>query len=112
MKTEQITHTPGPWDIEEGPSGMPYISGGDDADYDRTGICDLIEDQASIREVFANARLIAAAPELLASLRELLALNGSWERGNAYISAGFVESYEQIASNARAAIAKAEGGAA
>jgi hypothetical protein len=51
----------------------------------------------------ANARLIAAAPDLLAALRAMVALDEC--------EAHFEEAYERILPEARAAIAKATGAA-
>lgn len=74
-------HTPGPWAIDDwcwidAPSGMNVatISAGLDAE-----------------ETVANAKLIAAAPDLLAALKDMLGSTGS----------------EQACAAAHAAIAKA-----
>jgi hypothetical protein len=59
----------------------------------------------------ANGRLIAAAPELLEALQDMLAVHGvRWEhaRGDSSIPTSWVE----LSEKARAAIAKATGGAA
>lgn len=50
-----------------------------------------------VADVVANAHLIAAAPDLLAALRQMLALfdSGAWSHANV--------------ADARAAVAKAEG---
>ena len=85
MKTESKTqkHTPGPWTITDemmGPKGdydaaimardgMTYIGGivGDD----RHGSADQWDSAVPVAEAQANARLIAAAPDLLSLLREV-----------------------------------------
>lgn len=56
-------HTPGPWS-EFGP-GNPQVYGGDPVR--RIAVLDR-QTGASMDECYANARLIAAAPELLAAL--------------------------------------------
>jgi len=70
---EKVTHTPGPWtakpfavmDAEKTQGIGIYV--GDDC------LCDLVYAQGwSEKQVQANARLIAAAPELLAALKLLL----------------------------------------
>jgi|SRR6185437_9026901 len=53
----------------------------------------------------ANARLIAAAPELLASLREILSLAKEWGKNPDYYS----QAEANIVGFAESAIAKAEG---
>ena len=60
MKTQ---HTPGPWDVE--PKGSRHFVDGAD------GLTVAYLDRAGVREraeIEANARLIAAAPDLLAAL--------------------------------------------
>jgi hypothetical protein len=82
-------HTPGPWII----TGS-MISSDDD-----TTVCLLTSYRDMTPRQTANARLIAAAPELLRALQEIVdAADGKgWEQ----LDAGF--------GKARAAIAKAEG---
>lgn len=87
-----MTHTPGPWRIETGggsdPTSHVYADdpNGCAADGDLVTIADLIENEA-------NARLIAAAPDLLAACKKM--------RQIASAQFGLNE--------ANAAIAKAEG---
>lgn len=50
-------------------------------------------------EVVANASLIAAAPELLAELKDVLAL----------FDIGLIKGFDELKSSIRSAIAKAEG---
>ncbi len=90
-------HTPGPWDVE--PKGSRHFVDGAD------GLTVAYLDRAGVREraeIEANARLIAAAPDLLAALY-LIATDQSaiYSGANAHIG-----------NIARAAIAKATGGAA
>lgn len=63
----EIKHTPGPWTIGRdclpgGPSFMAIHS----SDRAATAICSM---RVNVPEVAANARLIAAAPDLLAALQ-------------------------------------------
>jgi hypothetical protein len=92
-------HTPGPWTI-----GVPNnktecdigIHGGDESPYI---IADLQTDGYDDETQDANARLIAAAPELLSSLREVM---GWYIEGGHAVPRIYIE-------RANAAIAKAEG---
>lgn len=94
-------HTPGPWTFNIRPShcgSIAYVT----TDRDRIEICVLYGDDQQI----ANARLIAAAPELLAALKAMsVAFNVAMFRRE--ISAGTEHSV--IAEAAQAAIANAEG---
>lgn len=109
-------HTPGPWNLHAHYDGAPmaveradgsafvawdlYIAHGDKVIADviaRTGYCGWPHvDNAC--EMKANARLIAAAPELLAALREVVQNEAAWRE----MPPGFRR-------DASAAIAKAEG---
>lgn len=82
------THTPGPWRLELANSGARIA-----ADKD-THIC------AALAGNRANARLIAAAPEMLAALKEVVRFVDSV--GSEHIN-------RVPFAAARAAIAKAEG---
>lgn len=95
-------HTPGPWTVtrtreisaptpQDSPVILPTIT-----------ICEVWSGGAGIEGADANARLIAAAPDLLAFAKSLI---DAWE------SDGMPPPYE-IAKAARAAIAKATGEAA
>ena len=86
-----MEHTPGPWEVYDEIfiiESQPSIKG-----TGRLSIADLRYGGARI----ANANLIAAAPELLAALKELL-----------YCNLSGIE--EPWIINARAVIVKAEGG--
>lgn len=106
MSTKPQAHTPGPWQLEAGrsfktASGEFYITYGKD----RFGN-PLFRDFC---ELDANARLIAAAPDLLEAAEAALV------RLDAYFR--YSKSYEvgllcKPAEDLRAAIAKAKGGAA
>lgn len=92
-------HTPGPWKYD--PAGYGNIR-----PVTETGknICNFTRCHTSkeLDEAVANARLIAAAPELLAALREMVA--GFGFAVNNGVAAKLIE-------RAQAAIAKVEGGA-
>ena len=97
-------HTPGPWSlfiesevVRPGieAKGVPFTVVVWGADDDREGVHGRTSDEA-----MANARLIAAAPELLGELRKVAD----------YLDAtATCNSDKAIAASARAAIAKAEG---
>ena len=80
-------HTPGPWEF------LSPDDGNCGAITAKTGwICDFAEEPSN-----ANARLMAAAPDLLEALRQIVEQHGQWNNGI-------------WASNiARVAIAKATG---
>ena len=56
-----VKHTPGPWFYAESEVGTPFV--------DSESVGDLSAVALPIDEQKANARLIAAAPDLLAALR-------------------------------------------
>ena len=114
--TQEVKHTPGPWIAEHGTGptnkyatastgvwSKPKFDvalelGDEDSDpMDPAWVCGIWGDLSP--EDFANARLIAAAPDLLAALKALLEYSGIIEErcGDAETKA------------ARAVIAKAEG---
>lgn len=59
------THTPGPWAYQHPTKGSPYAYVVDSVD---RPICELNDNRVNYE---ANARLLAAAPELLAAVKEL-----------------------------------------
>ena len=95
-------HTPGPWDIEKCPEAQAVTDGRDwpwlvtynDGEYE--GHLALVQTQ----NAEANARLIAAAPDLLEALEGIAAL---------LEQLGFVSDASLTVGAARAAIAKAKG---
>lgn len=90
------THTPGPWRrvaYEGGWDGVAHSDGGPHIAL----ICKLVENNP------ANASLIAAAPELLAALRFILAF---YEPGQRHLD---TEAWKVAEASAHAAVAKAEG---
>jgi hypothetical protein len=63
-------HTPGPWCAEGRDANLIVVFVGEpDPNVDRNAVCAIMDGHAKERE--ANARLIAAAPDLLAALIEL-----------------------------------------
>lgn len=93
MSTQTITHTPGPWAIEEGDRETHIVGGEAILAYCPDWPC-------APQEQEANARLIAAAPQLLEALEALMefADNGTPIHPGAL-----------VVNDARAAIAKALG---
>jgi len=110
-------HTPGPWAVNHRESEMPYIVADQGKAWDNPIICNLYEDVTPEDSVTigpwleahpnaqANARLIAAAPQLLQALRDLAAWagespegRGAWEYVNACaaVSAAEGEPYKDI----------------
>lgn len=92
-KNENMTtqHTPGPWDLED--HGYKYVISKPGEGYITRDVCRMDGSTMAAFDQKANARLIAAAPELLAALKEL---DAKPEHTNSWLKA-------------RAAIAKAEG---
>ena len=109
MSTAPRQHTPGPWDFvghDAGGSGYHLVEIGANHPSNTPALA-LVTAPAGRpdSEAEANARLIAAAPELLAALECIL---------KRYESAGvqcYPEARREVIA-ARAAIAKATGGAA
>jgi hypothetical protein len=66
-------HTPGPWDAEDWTGGFILISAGDSRRIAR------MDSNVPHFQVLANARLIAAAPEMLERLQRIVA---AWKRGD------------------------------
>lgn len=77
-------HTPGPWHVGEA-DGSLWVSG---HDTNANVLCEIVGRDEGLRpgttdltpEDCANARLIAATPELLDALRKMLAVFGGLER--------------------------------
>jgi hypothetical protein len=98
------THTPGPWryfvEDDEGPAKLPGTFTVDDAglDWIAQGI-----------EYEANARLIAAAPDLLAALKALDDLRRPTVQGSLGMVLMAIPTTHPLWDDARAAIAKATG---
>jgi hypothetical protein len=101
-------HTPGPWHYAECQMGTPFV--------DTESVGDLLAAALPLDEEKANARLIAAAPDLLAALEDMIGhCQGCNGKGRCYGpvpgSPGSYASNQpcQDCSDARAAIAKAKG---
>ena len=94
-------HTPGGWIVYP---FKAFVLPADRLDPDDAPICAMLwpTDKRSEEETQANARLVAAAPELLEALRNLVGL--AEMRGS-------LHEYRAALDEARAAIAKATGGA-
>ena len=103
----EAKHTPGPWYLEEVgySSSSYYIRGSFDSGARHTigkGAVAHIP-RSTVNPMEANARLIAAAPELLEALKEVT------EILDEVLGFGTEPSHGNIAAKARAAIAKATG---
>lgn len=102
--TKQTKHTPGPWTlsktddyvIEAVKAGSPYE------------VCTYMVDSDNEAEDLANARLIAAAPDLLDVVQLIIK---EWEKPTEGVQVGeLIARLSQYSVEARAAIAKATGG--
>ena len=93
------THTPAPWWRDDD----GFIASGSDKTYITVASPNCSED-IDIDEREANARLIAAAPELLAALEDAEFLL----RKAGLIAGPMQDSFKRSATDARAAIAKAK----
>lgn len=102
-RTEQAQHTPGPWKVDE--TGE-FIETEYPANLrgEYTHICDFRRPMGA--EYRANARLIAAAPEMLEALREIHKL---WCCPAPKTMRDWSARCDVMTDYARAAIAKAEG---
>ncbi len=92
----EVKHPPGPWNCNRRSAADRAIICAENAPID---ICVLSNRDKTITEVDANARLIAAAPELLDALQKLCAIQ---EHGDG-------ASWAAERDEAHAAIAKATG---
>ena len=109
------TFTPGPWQRRDDWTGRLTIIGNVDGEelhdgpaYSYTTICDVNDDgDDAADEAHANARLIAAAPDLLAALTGLLTHTHIAESD----PADWEPEDHAVESAARAAIARATGAA-
>ena len=106
----QAQHTPGPWNIDggEGEHGDLYIWRDDSNDKwkDSHAIAEVYGHGARRAVVEADARLIAAAPDLLEALRNYIKLDLSQRSGCSITEEDWQECYLQ----ARAAFRKASAG--
>jgi hypothetical protein len=98
-------HTPGPWELKMPKGNRPSarISGDGWEDFAKVFTRTTFEGESKLHdceEGEANARLIAAAPELLETLKDMV---GQYSLCNETLGE------KRTLENARAAIAKAEG---
>lgn len=66
-ETKPVMHTPGPWHYQEKADRYTHIVRSGGSDLGNFFVCQLGQDTSGVAE--ANARLIAAAPELLEALK-------------------------------------------
>ena len=71
-----MKHTPGPWKCRQSGDGKFYLIGEGQPSW-RTHVGEVHSDDIDSDEAAANASLIAAAPELLDLLKELVSV-GTW----------------------------------
>lgn len=106
----EAKHTPGPWKSRRESAGAWKVGGGPIGEYP---ICTRLSTVEHMEEEsYANARLIAAAPDLLEALEEAanaLDVTAAYIREHTPNKAT-AEGIENDARKARAAISKAEGG--
>jgi hypothetical protein len=98
--TMKTSHTPGPWTIDTDKSSI-IMSG------QRT-IINPAPDGASRDEEIANARLIAAAPDLLAALQRIM-ITSDRRMADGGDKLDFQDTNRHLGDMARAAIARAIG---
>lgn len=107
--SNQHQHTPGPWDLPNAAArhGSVLVSARRGDSWDgMIATCDAGDYARSAAEGLANARLIAAAPDLLASLSELTEVLPGLISQLPY---GAPMSLSEMHDRALAAIAKAQG---
>ena len=115
----QQTHTPGPWhfqpheDWSEWAGNIIGSYGKDARGVESIRTIDCITKYAAQEETAANARLIAAAPDLLAALESFCKETQPFiPRGGIYADAGlrkWVDAISPVVQKARATIARAKG---
>ena len=98
--TTKTTHTPGPWINEEGRDHTHVVG-------ESAVVAMLPRWPVAADEQEANARLIAAAPEMADTLRNLV-LTVEWAR-KALTNTEFDSTLYMLVSDARALLAKIEG---
>jgi hypothetical protein len=97
-------HTSGPWHVVTGPCRFDHPDTSADV---RGSQNEHISDCGCHDQAIANARLIAAAPDLLAALKEFVDdIEARWDMNSPSTNPGIKQCVEQ----AKAAIAKAEQG--
>ena len=114
MTTETTKHTPGPWGLALGELMGASVTA-ENGDRIIAEVVYPYETTGWGPEDEANARLLAAAPDLLAALEELKRTIKQLDSypGTRYVGgvpAGMIEAVHRAAEQADAAIAKARGG--
>ncbi|NIQ92425.1 MAG: hypothetical protein GWN93_26970 [Deltaproteobacteria bacterium] len=112
-------HTPGPWKLRSTPNRTyddgyreyPFIVYSECcSDLPGRGICDVLYQEKNRQDVTgANARLIAAAPDLLEAAEELWD-HYIWDHYNGYAAMPPGGDFHEKYSNLKLAINKAKGG--
>ncbi len=101
-------YTPGPWKND-----CFLVTAANGREVAHTGLLGRrrgsYADQGGEEEDEANARLIAAAPDLLDALEESLALNINWSVEAEPEALAYYSEYKQVIAQARAAIARVKG---
>jgi len=97
----ETKHTPGPWKIGLNPGPMVYTPDGTSQIADARGVA-VTKDESK-----ANARLIAAAPELLEACRNLSQYVAKGIADGAFKDCALPKGAEKRLNQALAAIAKA-----
>lgn len=100
-----MTYTPGPWHFVYG--AVYTTPDGREDGGARIALADREEPRTSPAERDANARLTAAAPELLEALRDVLGWYETQAVAYALAAEGAMSSYHKTLRHAHAAIAKA-----
>lgn len=105
--TQELKHTPGPWAVSEAgktSDGMIRVA----SEVVDRNVCGVFVSEFDVAEDEANARLIASSPDLMAALEEIAEGKGAYSRDPLVHATNVIEAMKGIA---RAAIAKAKGGA-
>ncbi len=103
---QSIVHTPGPWFAHMNGEGAFCIKTGRDYDTSPT-LASRNKWKSNADASNANARLIAAAPDLLEALEESLALNVNWSETAEDEHLRHLSEYTRVIEQARAVIEKA-----
>lgn len=99
--TQQAKHTPGPWHVKSEPTAIS----GDEGDFTTWYSFTAKADKHTFAEHEANARLMEAAPELLAALKAISTIPPGMDAFTWINDPHTITAFDQ----ARAAITKAEG---
>lgn len=106
--SDDVEHTPGPWqaDVDHQPNETPLIIAHTKPEGNAYVVAEVNQNGLLKGDWKVNARIIAAAPELLEAAKQLLQAISAEAGTCAEVSPPV---REQICSDARDAIAKAEG---